>query len=135
MDDDDLQVGQAALIALCQIGGEAAHTALLNALQGEVTAPLDETADAKVAAAFPTSTLEAMGAARVSETAGEGDAVAHRQRIRPYAARLLNQYDLPQAQALLLQRLRVPTRNSVARRCPPSVTEAVMKSRRSLFKA
>ena len=99
---EDLQVAQAALLALSRIGGERAQTALVQALRGEISEPPCDTADAAPEAPFPTSTLEAIQAASIAEKHASNH-TERRQQIRAYAAKILSEIDLPQARDLLRQ--------------------------------
>ncbi len=101
--DENLEVGQAALLALSRIGGEQANATLINALRGDLPAPACDAEDEGAASTFPTSTLEAIQTANAPETKLAEDAFVHRQQIRAYAARVLSDLDLPQAWALLRQ--------------------------------
>ncbi len=101
--DRDLQVGQAALIALSRIGGEQANAVLIDTLQEGVSEPACEAADTVSAAAFPTSTLDAIQSAGASETTPAADILSRRRQLRSCAAKLLIDLDIPQARPQLRQ--------------------------------
>ncbi len=101
--DQDIQVAQAALLALSRIGGDQATAALMNALRGDIPEPACASEEAEPALTFPTSTLEAIQAASTADAKREDDPLARQRRIRSYAARMLSDADLPQARALLCQ--------------------------------
>lgn len=99
IDDEDLRIGQAALLALSWAGGERAHAALINTFRGSIAEPACDAGDERPAPTFPTSTLEALqvaGAAGIKpEPAG-----AARWRLRACAARIIRDLDLPDTQVL-----------------------------------